>query len=347
MRPCVEPLDDRVVPSGVTAFGNHAMTAAAAHVAAHPNQGVVAQFDATINHIEQQAVTQFDRASRRIDHFETMERGAVDRAAARFNEGTISSARASAIQPAGSINAIARDLGRFVTHSELRWNQTARAIDNRFDRAVRRDVRNDPALEPTALAAESDLKIMTAELGNRLAGHLAAASNDLQSAMSSAQATAAVVRARTATARPSVAVPAAPGRVHHAPAVHPTPSARAALTSVATGTATAAPFLAAGLTTGIQSGTSGSLLNGAGLGPVPATVGPLAPGGIPGSVANGAFGVGTIGGIGDLIGGTPPSPVTGTTGAGVDSGLDTLGIGNGLGVGTGIDMTPNGVGLFF
>jgi hypothetical protein len=39
--------------------------------------------------------------------------------------------------------------------------------------------------------------------------------------------------------------------------------------------------------------------------------------------------------------------VTGTTGAGVDTGLDTFGFGTGLGVGSGIDLTPNGDGLFF
>ena len=64
--------------------------------------------------------------------------------------------------------------------------------------------------------------------------------------------------------------------------------------------------------------------------------------GQPGSAANGAFGVGTFTGTGDIVGGTQPSAVTGTTGAGVLTGLDTFGIGNGFGSGWGIHKTPDG-----
>ena len=344
-RPGVEPLDNRVVPSGASALGTPAV-AAAAHLAAPPHQGVATRFGATVSHIESQVMTPFDRASHRIDHVETIDQGAVDRAAARTIAATIPSARAAAVRLTRSTDTIARNFDQSAIRTDLRWNRTARILDDRLDQAVRRDVRRDPALEPMALAAEAHLTTLNAELGSRLAGQLAAARTNLQAAISSAQATAANVPAQRATGRPGAAFRAALGRVQHAPAVlHPIPGVRAAVRSAATATTT--PFLAAGVTSATQFGTAGSPINGTGLGPVPATMGTLATGGISGSAGNGAFGVGTFGGTGDLVGGTPPSPVTGTTGAGVDTGLDTFGIGTGLGVGSGIDMTPNGDGLLF
>jgi hypothetical protein len=309
---------------------------------------VSARLGATVSHIEQQAVTQFGRVSRQIDHFETMDQGAVDRAAARLNEGTIPNARTAAVRVTRLADTTAKDLGRFVARTDLRWNQAARILDNRFNQAVRRDLGRNPALEPTALAAEASLMATNAELGSRLAGELAAARTTVQAAIDSAQATAADVRARTATARAAAAVPAARGLVHHVALVqHPAPGVGAPVASAATGTATTTSFLAAGPLTTTQFGTAGAPISGTGLGPIPAAVGTLATGGVPGGAANGAFGVGTLGGTGDLVGGTQPAPVTGTTGAGVDTGLDTFGIGTGFGVGSGIDMTPNGSGLFF
>jgi hypothetical protein len=335
-RPSVEPLEDRIVPSGVSALGTHAAAAAAAHVAAHPHQEVAAGLDATVNRFDKQDATQFDRASRGIDRALATDHRAL-------------STRTGAVQLARSTSTIAKDFGQFVARSELQWNRTAGTLDNRFDQAVQRSVTTDPALEPAAMAAASNFSTTNAELGVRLVGELAAAQSDLQAAISSAEATAAGVRAHAPTARPAAAVRAAVGRAHHAPVINITSSVRAAVRPTATATAAAAtsPFLAAGVVTATQFGTGGSPVNGAGLGPIPATMGTTAAGGIPGGAANGAFGVGTLGGTGDLLGGTQPSPVTGTTGAGVDTGLDTFGIGTGFGVGSGIDMTPNGDGLFF
>jgi hypothetical protein len=78
-----------------------------------------------------------------------------------------------------------------------------------------------------------------------------------------------------------------------------------------------------------------------GLAPLPTTAS-FGPSGIAGTTADGAFGIGTFTGTGDLVGGTQPSPVTGSTGAGVFSGLDTFGIGSGFGMGFGIQKTPDG-----
>jgi hypothetical protein len=345
--PEVELLEDRVVLSGISALGTHAAAAAAAHVAAHPHQEVAAGLDATVNRFDKQAATQFDRASRRIDSVEATDHRAVNRAL---------SARTGAVQLARSTGTIAKDFGQFVARSELQWTRTAGTLDNRFDQAVQRAVTTDPALQPATTAAAANFSTTNAELGVRLVGELAAAQTDLQAAISSAEAKAAGVHAhataaakvhapQTATARAFAAIQAAVSRVHRAPVIPRTSAARPAVRSATTAATT--QVLATGPLTTTQFGTGGSPINGAGLGPIPATMGTTATGGIPGSAANGAFGVGTLGGTGDLVGGTQPSPVTGTTGAGVDTGLDTFGIGTGLGVGSGIDMTPNGDGLFF
>jgi hypothetical protein len=341
-RPCVEPLDDRVVLSGASALATHAMATAATHA----HQGIIARFDATVDRFEDQAVTNFDLAGRRIDRSVTTNQGDVRRDAARLQNGTIPSARTAAVQLSRSTDALARALGQFADRSELRWNQTARTLDNRLDQAVGRDVGTDPALGPAAQAAEANLATRNAELASDLAQELAAARTNLQAAIGSAQAAAAAdLAARPATARP--AAPAVRVVVHHASPVQHQLGVRAAVPSAATGTAATSPILATGVTTAAQAGTAGSPVNGAGPGLVPATMGALPTGGIAGSTGSGAFGVGTVGGNGDFVGGTAPSPVTGTTGAGVDTGLDTFGIGTGFGVGSGIDMTPNGDGPFF
>jgi hypothetical protein len=78
------------------------------------------------------------------------------------------------------------------------------------------------------------------------------------------------------------------------------------------------------------------------LAPLPTIASSFGPAGIAGTFADGAFGVGTFTGTGNLVGGTQPSPVTGSTGAGVFSGLDTFGVGSGFGMGFGIQKTPDG-----
>ncbi len=83
------------------------------------------------------------------------------------------------------------------------------------------------------------------------------------------------------------------------------------------------------------------------LGVLPVTTGTAGLGGIAGIAADGPFGIGTCTGNGDLVGGTQPSPVTGTTGAGVFTGLDTFGIGDGFGIGFGFQMTPDGAGALY
>jgi hypothetical protein len=351
-RPCLEPLDDRIVPSAAPAPGIPGAAVAVVHAVAHPHAGPVARFDAAVNRFEQQGLARFEQASRsvshRIDRLDAMVQNAEDRATAPLDTGATPGTRTAAVRLTSSTVTIARAFDRFATRFEQQWNQAVRSSEDRFGRVVQRDVRTDPALGPTGLAAQANFATTEAARGRSLDGELQAARDNLQSSISSARATAAAnVPARqttTAAAQGVADLRAAVSRVHRAPVIPHPSGVRSAATSAATGTATTTPFLAAGETTmfGFGSAANGSPVTASGLGPLYTATGTVGTGGIPGSTGSGAFGVGTFGGNGDLLGGTVPSPVTGTTGAGVDTGLETFGIGNGLGFGTGIDPTPNG-----
>jgi hypothetical protein len=228
-RPCLEPLDDRIVPSGAPAPGIPGAAVAAAHAVAHPHAGPVARFGAAVSRFEQQGLARFEQASRsvshRIDRLDAMVQNAEDRATARLDTGATPGTRTAAVRLTSSTVTIARAFDQFATRFEQRWNQAVRSSEDRFGRVVQRDVRTDPALGPTGLAAQANFATTEAARGRSLDGELQAARDNLQSSINAARSLAAGVRA--STARPAAAVPTARPRVSHAPGVQGMPYAPA------------------------------------------------------------------------------------------------------------------------
>ncbi|HZW32240.1 MAG TPA: hypothetical protein VFF52_16125 [Isosphaeraceae bacterium] len=314
----VEALDDRVVLSAA------APHAAAVTVAAH-HPSVTARFEAAVDRLSSQFQRQLAHfnglVNTQINRENAVYQGMLSQSVARINDGEALNGPRDEASLSQASTAVAKNLNQSLTRVDLKFNRFAQSFDNRLYRLGQQDVKAAPALEAAVIATRGNFQSAEASFISRVNDEFQEESNALQTAIGSVEkAVAASPAARVAARSTSLG----------APTRSATATGSGAITSI-------------GTTTGIGIGTGMT----SGAGPTTGVVGTTATAGVAGSTGNGAFGVGSFGGTGNLVGGTPPSPVTGTTGAGVDTGLDDFGIGSGIGTGTGIDLTPNGTGLLF